>query len=332
MLDSRRKLLKVAGLAGLGIGALPQQAMAQATPKGVDTRSQTRRLTVATIVTKAGLGLGVRTPGGVLDVASVARERRVNLPATVDDLIHGRGDGAAFDRLVAAPPAKYIIAESTVKFGPCVTAPEKILCLGLNYRAHAAEGGQPPPKTPILFNKFNSALNAHGGTIRISDIPARQWDYEAEMVVVIGKTARNVAEAEALNYVFGYSTGQDFSARDLQMLTSQWMLGKTGDGWGPVGPWLVSSDQVDPDNLAIKCFVNGEQRQSSNTAMMIFSTRFMVSYISRYMTLKPGDIIFTGTPEGVILGYPPEKQVWLKPGDKIVTSIERLGDQAVTLI
>jgi 2-keto-4-pentenoate hydratase/2-oxohepta-3-ene-1,7-dioic acid hydratase in catechol pathway len=122
----------------------------------------------------------------------------------------------------------------------------------------------------------------------------------------MGKTARNVPESDALNYLFGYATGQDFSARDLQMLTSQWMLGKTGDGWGPVGPWLVSRDQVDPDNLAIKCFVNGEQRQSSNTEMMIFSTRFMISYISRYMTLKPGD--------------------------RIVTSIERLGDQAVTLV
>ncbi len=294
-----------------------------------------RNLTCATIVTARGPGLGVRTTRGVLDVAAVEAQLRQGLPKTVDDLLHQRGDLQALGRLLdndtAKAAAAHIIAEKDVSFGPCVTNPEKIVCMGLNYRAHAAEGGALPPKTPILFNKYNTSLNAHRGTINISAVPAKNWDYEAEMVIVMGRTAHQVSEADALSYVFGYCTGQDFSARDLQSRSAQWMLGKAGDGWGPIGPWLVSGDQVDPDNLDIKMFVNGEVRQSSNTRMMIFNTRFMISYISTYITLKPGDLIFTGTPEGVILGKPPEKQVWLKPGDRLVTSVEKLGDQEITL-
>jgi 2-keto-4-pentenoate hydratase/2-oxohepta-3-ene-1,7-dioic acid hydratase in catechol pathway len=141
-----------------------------------------------------------------------------------------------------------------------------------------------------------------------------------------------VSEADALSYVFGYCTGNDFSARDLQFKTSQLMMGKTCDGFAPIGPWLVTADQVpDPQNLKLECRVNGEVRQSSNTNDMIFGCRTIVSYISQIWTLKPGDIIFTGTPQGVILGYPPEKQVWLKPGDQVTTSIEKLGEHRFTL-
>jgi 2-keto-4-pentenoate hydratase/2-oxohepta-3-ene-1,7-dioic acid hydratase in catechol pathway len=143
-------------------------------------------------------------------------------------------------------------------------------------------------------------------------------------VIVIGKTARNVSEADAPGVIFGYCTGNDFSARDLQARSI--LLGKSLDGAAPVGPWLVTSDLADGDNLKIECRVNGETRQSSSTADMVFNCRQLVSYASRYFTLKPGDIIFTGTPEGVIVGKPKDKQVWLKPGDTIVTSIERLGD------
>jgi 2-keto-4-pentenoate hydratase/2-oxohepta-3-ene-1,7-dioic acid hydratase in catechol pathway len=184
---------------------------------------------------------------------------------------------------------------------------------------------------PILFNKYNSALNCCGGTVAVSKEKAEQFDYEAELVIVIGRTARNVSEADAPKYIFGYATGNDFTARDLQSRSSQWMLGKTLDGSGLVGPWLVTADQVDGDNLKIECRVNGEVRQSSNTSDMVFNCKQLVSYISDYMTLQPGDIIFTGTPEGVIAGYPKEKQVWLKPGDRIVSSIEKLGDLHFTL-
>ena len=143
--------------------------------------------------------------------------------------------------------------------------------------------------------------------------------------------SRNVSEADAPNYILGYATGNDFTARDLQSRSTQWMLGKSLDGSAPVGPWLVTADLADGDNLKIECRVNGEVRQSSNTSDMVFNCKQLVSYISRYFTLKPGDIIFTGTPEGVIAGYPKDKQIWLKAGDKIVTSIEKLGDLTFTL-
>jgi len=299
----------------------------------LNTRVATKGLTVTNIVTASGSGLGVRTSRGIVDVAAINRAQQLGLPTTVDDLIHGRGDGEALTRLLAgSPAANFLIPEASARFAPVVTQPEKIICLGLNYRAHAAETGAAAPPAPILFNKFNNSLNGHKGTITVTGHPGKRWDYEAEMVIVMGRDARNVTEANALEYVFGYATGQDFSARDLQNLSSQWMLGKAGDGWAPVGPWVVSADQIDPDNLDIKCFVNGEQRQSSNTRNMIFNTRFIISFISRHLSLKAGDIIFTGTPDGVILGYPPEKQVWLKAGDRIVTSIGKLGDQEVTLV
>jgi 2-keto-4-pentenoate hydratase/2-oxohepta-3-ene-1,7-dioic acid hydratase in catechol pathway len=185
----------------------------------------------------------------------------------------------------------------------------------------------PIPNQPVLFNKYNNALSPHRGAIKLPIEVANKFDYEAELVIVIGKMARNVSESAALSHVAGYCTGNDFSARDLQFDTGgQWMVGKTLDQFAPVGPYLVTADQVNPDRLKIECRVNGEIRQSSNTNDFIFSTAQIVSYISRHMTLKPGDIIFTGTPEGVILGYPKERQVWLKAGDEISCSVENLGE------
>jgi 2-keto-4-pentenoate hydratase/2-oxohepta-3-ene-1,7-dioic acid hydratase in catechol pathway len=143
----------------------------------------------------------------------------------------------------------------------------------------------------------------------------------------MGKLARDVSEADALSYVAGYATGNDFTARDLQLETGgQWLIGKTPDQFAPLGPYLISAEQVDPDNLKLECRVNGETRQSSNTNDMIFSTRKIISYVSRHITLRPGDIIFTGTPEGVIQGKPKDQQVWLKAGDKIACSLEKLGE------
>jgi 2-keto-4-pentenoate hydratase/2-oxohepta-3-ene-1,7-dioic acid hydratase in catechol pathway len=228
-------------------------------------------------------------------------------------------------------PGLYL-AEDAVTYGPCVTNPEKIICVGLNYRKHAAETGNPVPALPILFNKFNSALLGHGGVIKVSQEAAEKFDYEVELVIVMGKVARNVSQADALSYVFGYCTGNDFTARDLQSRSSQWMLGKALDNSAPIGPFLVPADQVpDPNALRIECRVNGEVRQSSNTADMVFNCASLISYISKHFTLKPGDLIFTGTPEGVISGYPKDKQVWLKAGDKVTSTIERLGDLQFTL-
>jgi 2-keto-4-pentenoate hydratase/2-oxohepta-3-ene-1,7-dioic acid hydratase in catechol pathway len=278
----------------------------------------------------------VRTDRGVLDVVAAERDFHENAPTTIDAVFRGEGDVDGLKRLTdkagaSGSAARYFISADKATFGPCVTNPEKIVCIGLNYRRHAAETGNPVPKMPILFNKFNSALNSHGGTIAVSEEDAQKFDYEAELVIVIGRTARSVSEADAGNYIFGYCTGNDFTARDLQSRSSQWMLGKTLDGSGPVGPWLVTADQVDGDNLKIECRVNGKVVQSSSTSDMVFNTRQLVSYVSRYFTLRPGDIIFTGTPEGVISGKKKEEQVWLKAGDKLVTSIEKLGDLEFTL-
>jgi len=203
----------------------------------------------------------------------------------------------------------------------------------LNYRRHAKEIGMPIPKQPVLFNKYNNALHHQNGSIKLPLEVATKFDYEVELVIVMGREAKNVSEAEALAYVAGYSTGNDFSARDLQLETGgQWMIGKTPDYFAPLGPYLVTADQIDPDHLRIECRVNGETRQSSETNDFIFNSRQMISYISRHLTLKPGDIIFTGTPEGVILGKPKDKQVWLKPGDKVACSVEKLGELKFDLV
>jgi 2-keto-4-pentenoate hydratase/2-oxohepta-3-ene-1,7-dioic acid hydratase in catechol pathway len=160
----------------------------------------------------------------------------------------------------------------------------------------------------------------------------KMFDYEVELVIVIGKTARDVSEADALKYVFGYANGNDLSARGLQRATSQFMLGKIPDGFAPLGPWVVSADQIkDPNNLAIQTYVNGKVRQDLNTSDMIYDCKTIISYCSKHMTLKPGDIIYTGTPQGVILGYPKDKQKWLKAGDRVKTVVENLGELEVTL-
>lgn len=329
----------VAGAAALaGTATAHGPAFAQAAPNAAATagrRELPRGLTFATLMRPDGYALAVRTERGVFDVTAAEARFHEGAPTSIDAVFAGTGDVGAIRRLIdrasAAGDTGLFVPPEQAAFGPVVTRPEKIICIGLNYRRHAAETGQPVPKLPILFNKFNNALNHHGGTIGISEEDAKNFDYEAELVIVIGREARNVAEADALDHVFGYATGNDFTARDLQMRSSQWMLGKTLDGTAPVGPWLVTADQVDGDNLAIECRVNGKVVQSSSTSDMVFGVRPLVSYCSRYMTLKPGDIIFTGTPEGVILGKPKDQQVWLKPGDQVVTSIEKLGDLAFKL-
>jgi 2-keto-4-pentenoate hydratase/2-oxohepta-3-ene-1,7-dioic acid hydratase in catechol pathway len=335
----RRTFLKTTGLvAAMAAASVPAstQTVAQGSPKAAEPKELPKGMTFATLRRPDGLGLGLRTDRGILDVTAAERDFREGAPTTIDAVLQGQGDVNGLKRLAdkaraSASAERYFVAVDKAAFGPCVTNPEKIVCIGLNYRKHAAETGNPVPKQPILFNKFNTALNHHGGTIGVSEEDAQRFDYEAELVIVMGRRARNVSEADALNTIFGYATGNDFTARDLQSRSSQWMLGKSLDGSAPVGPWLVTADQVDGDNLKIECRVNGEVRQSSNTSDMVFNCKQLVSYISKYMTLKPGDIIFTGTPEGVISGYPKDKQVWLKPGDKLVTSIEKLGDLSFTL-
>jgi 2-keto-4-pentenoate hydratase/2-oxohepta-3-ene-1,7-dioic acid hydratase in catechol pathway len=222
--------------------------------------------------------------------------------------------------------ARYMLREDQITFGPCVTRPSKIICIGLNYRKHAEETNAPIPKYPILFNKFSNTLTGHDSSIPLPNRVTNQVDYEAELVIVIGKKTKYVTTEQALEHVFGYCNVNDLSARDLQMRTPQWLLGKTCDKFSPLGPYLVTADEVgDPNQLNIQCKVNGEVRQSSNTSDMIFRCDEIVSYISQHMTLYPGDIILTGTPEGVMLGYPEDKRVYLKDGDRVSIEIEGLG-------
>jgi 2-keto-4-pentenoate hydratase/2-oxohepta-3-ene-1,7-dioic acid hydratase in catechol pathway len=293
-------------------------------------RGMARGLTLSTVRRNNELRLAVKTDHGILDVKEAAAAFHMPAPATMDDLLQNE-DGANLNALVDAAlkqAAKVTFhKEDGLEFGPLVSRPEKIVCVGLNYKKHAQETNLPIPKQMILFNKFNNTLNAHNGKVKLPVDLATKFDYEVELVIVIGKEAHNVSEADAHSYVAGYATGNDFSARDLQLETGgQWMIGKTPDQFAPIGPYLVTADQIDPDKLKIECRVNGETRQSSNTSDMIFNTKQIISFTSKYITLKPGDIIFTGTPEGVILGKPVDKRVWLKPGDKIACSLEKLGE------
>jgi 2-keto-4-pentenoate hydratase/2-oxohepta-3-ene-1,7-dioic acid hydratase in catechol pathway len=336
MKHDRRAFLKTAGVAAAAgiLGPTPARAGARA-PSAIPASEMPTGMTFVTIRRGAEQSLGIRTERGIIDVRRAEAALKVKAPTTIDEVME-RGGGPALRRVVErATNGKsngFVVAENTVQYGPCVTNPEKIICVGLNYRKHAAEVGQPVPALPILFNKYNSALMGHRGVIKVSQEQAEKFDYEVELVVVMGKVARNVSEADALSYVFGYCTGNDFTARDLQSRSSQWMLGKSLDNSGPIGPYLVTADQVpNPNALKIECQVNGEVRQSSNTSDMVFNCASLVSYISKHFTLKPGDLIFTGTPEGVISGYPKEKQVWLKPGDRLTSTIEKLGELQFTL-
>jgi 2-keto-4-pentenoate hydratase/2-oxohepta-3-ene-1,7-dioic acid hydratase in catechol pathway len=269
----------------------------------------------------------------VLDVRAARQQFGIAAPLTLEELLR-EGNARGLNELIATARTSprghsVVVKESAITFGRLLTNPGKIVCIGLNYRQHAAETHLQLPSVPILFNKYNNALAPHNCTIKLPPREvAYKFDYETELLIVIGKPARNVPEAEALDCVAGYCTAHDFSARDLQLETPsvQWMIGKTLDNFGPIGPYFVSADRVgDPNNLKLETFVNGEQRQSSNTSYMIFNPQKLIAYISRMWTLEPGDIIWSGTPEGVILGMPKEKQVWLKAGDEIVSRIEKLG-------
>jgi 2-keto-4-pentenoate hydratase/2-oxohepta-3-ene-1,7-dioic acid hydratase in catechol pathway len=334
----RRNVLKGAGaVAAIAATGGLTMGHAEASPDPARPRGMARGLTVLNIRRNGVCVLAVKTDKGILVVPDAAKLLHLHAPADIDDLLQHE-DGPSLNALVDAALKSSsahgaFIKEEGIEYGPIVTHPEKIVCVGLNYRKHAQEIGAQVPKAPVLFSKFNVALNHHNGTIKLPVEVAKKFDYEVELVMVIGKEARNVSEAEALSYVAGYCTGNDFTARDLQYETGgQWLIGKTPDQFAPLGPYMVTADQINPDNLKLETRVNGETRQSSNTSDFIFNSRQMISYISHYITLRPGDIIFTGTPEGVIQGKPKDQQVWLKPGDKIACSLEKLGELKFELV
>jgi 2-keto-4-pentenoate hydratase/2-oxohepta-3-ene-1,7-dioic acid hydratase in catechol pathway len=304
---------------------------AKAGPDPARQRGMARGLTLLNMRRNGETRLGAKTDKGILDVPEAGQLLRLHAPRDMDDLLQNQ-DGPSLNTLLDAAMKSSAagsawIKEDSVEYAPLVTRPEKIVCVGLNYRKHAQEIGSPIPKAPVLFSKFNVALNRHNGSIKLPVDVAKKFDYEVELVIIIGKEAHNISDADALSCVAGYCTGNDFTARDLQLETGgQWLIGKTPDQFAPLGPYMVTAEQINPDNLKLECRVNGETRQSSNTNDFIFNCRQMISYISRHITLRPGDIVFTGTPEGVIQGKPKDQQVWLKAGDKIACSLEKLGE------
>jgi 2-keto-4-pentenoate hydratase/2-oxohepta-3-ene-1,7-dioic acid hydratase in catechol pathway len=210
-----------------------------------------------------------------------------------------------------------------VELLPPIPDPEKIICIGLNYRSHAAEAGIEAPQSPAIFGKFRNALAAPGATVRLP-AASQKVDFEAELAFVVGRTASEVSEEEALECVAGYTLLNDLSARDLQFATPQWMSGKVFDGSAPCGPALVTPDEAGPhDAIEISLRLNGEEMQAASTADLIFSVPQLLSHLSGLMTLAPGDIVSTGTPAGV--GSVREPRVWLRDGDEIVIDSPTIG-------
>ena len=264
---------------------------------------------------------------GLLDRDGKIRD----LSGVVHDIDGAALAPAALDRLRRLDAATLPLAAGSPRLGPCVGAVSKIVAIGLNYRLHAQEAGMPIPKEPIVFLKaISSICGPNDDTI----IPkaSQKTDYEVELGIVIGTRASYVSEADARKHVAGYCVVNDVSEREFQMERGgQWTKGKSADTFCPIGPWLVTAEEVpDPGKLQLWTEVNGERRQNSNTADLIFGVDEIVSYVSQFMTLLPGDVIPTGTPSGVAMGFKPPR--FLKPGDRVRLSVEGLGEQNQRLI
>lgn len=216
-----------------------------------------------------------------------------------------------------------IVKRSAVKLASPVPRPGKIICIGLNYRDHAAESGMDIPRSPITFSKYSSCAIGAGEPILIPD-GCTQLDYEAELAFIIGRRARNVSRNKALDYVFGYANFNDVSARDFQFADGQWQRGKACETFAPMGEFAATADEIaDPQDLSIKLRLNGETMQDSNTCQMIFGVAELIEFLSRHITLEPGDVVATGTPPGV--GFARKPPVYMKDGDRVEVEIAGLG-------
>ena len=264
---------------------------------------------------------GAEKPG-MLDATGTIRD----LSSVLGDL-----DGAALSpdalaKLAALDPASLPAVDGATRLGPCVANAGKFVAIGLNYSDHAAESGLEVPPEPVVFMKATSSICGPNDNVEIPR-GSEKTDWEVELGVVIGSTAKYVGEGEALNHVAGYCVVNDVSERGFQIERSgQWVKGKSADTFGPIGPWLVTRDEVpDPQALPMWLDVNGERQQTGNTNTMVYGVAFIVSYLSQFMTLHPGDIITTGTPPGVGMGQKPPR--YLKSGDVVSLGIDGLGDQ-----
>jgi ureidoglycolate lyase len=268
---------------------------------------------------------GAEKPG-MLDAEGRIRD----LSGVVADIAGEALEPAGLAKLAALDAGQLPLVEGPVRYGPCVGRVGKFMCIGLNYADHAAESNLPIPQEPILFMKATSAVNGPNDGVLIPR-GSEKTDWEVELGVVIGSHAKYVSEAEALDHVAGYCVINDYSERAFQQERGgQWTKGKSSDTFGPIGPWLVTCDEVaDPQNLHMWLKVNGENRQDGSSKTMIFGVATLVSYLSQFMSLEPGDVISTGTPPGVGMGMKPP--VYLRPGDVVELGIEGLGEQRQVL-
>lgn len=269
---------------------------------------------------------GSESPG-IVD----ANGRIRSLTGHVPDIAKSTLEPESLAMLATLDPVALPIVDSGVRVGPCVGSVGKIVCIGLNFSDHAEESGMAVPEEPVLFMKATSAISGPYDDVVIPRGETKV-DWEIELGVVIGAPAKYVTEAEARHHIAGYCVVNDLSARVAQLEgTGQWVKGKSADTFAPIGPWLVTADEVhDPQNLGMWLEVDGHRYQDGNTKTMIFGVDALVAYVSRYMSLQPGDIISTGTPPGVGLGFDP--QVWLEPGNVVELGIEGLGRQRQTVV
>ena len=249
-----------------------------------------------------------------------------DLSGHIDDLAGAELSDAALDQLRAIDVNSLPVVEGSARLGPCVGNIGKFVCIGLNYADHAAESGMALPEEPVIFFKATSAITGPNDDVEIPRHSVKT-DWEVELGVVIGKAAKYISKKEALDHVAGYCVINDLSERDFQLHRSgQWVKGKSADTFGPIGPWMVTRDEVpDPQNLAMYLEVNGHRYQDGSTKTMHFDVATIVSHLSQFMSLQPGDVISTGTPPGVGMGQKPK--TYLKPGDVIELEIEGLGKQ-----
>ncbi len=264
--------------------------------------------------------LGVRTDAGVVDLSAVDE----SLPTDLKQLLAmGKGAMQRAGRAARKAPEEAIV-KGRISHLPPIQEPQKMICVGLNYKDHAAEAGLKPPTYPVLFVRFPTSMVGHGQPL-IAPKASRRFDYEAELVAVIGSKARNVKKSEALNHVAGYSIFNEGSIRDYQMKASQWTVGKNFDATGSFGPEFVTADELPTGGkgLGIQCRVNGKVLQDSNTKEMIFDVKTLVYEAARAFTLLPGDIIITGTPAGV--GFVRKPPIFLKEGDTCEIEVEKIG-------
>ncbi len=280
-----------------------------------------------TAITPSGPRLAIKTSAGIV-ILEKPQGKKSSLPVTLEEALFVPG---ALDRVRtffhenlkdSAKLREWATPEEKIHLGP-LFRPRNVLCIGLNYKDHAAEGGVPLPEKPVVFAKLTGCITGPDDAIVLPP-DTKEVDYEAELAVVMGRRCRGVSTSDALDYVAGYTCLNDVSARDFQRGDGQWVRAKSQDTFGPMGPYLVTGEDIpDPQTLPIRCLVNGTTLQDSNTEKMIFGVRELIAFISRGITLEPGDVISTGTPHGV--GFARKPPIFLKGGDEVVVEIEGIG-------